>query len=273
MANFDDRIVRVSIEVRGKFNVYEGLAIVASGNKVDNPTQNDCTIRIANLAKDVRDYIVTETSPFNKNRTPKRVIVEAGRKSTGTFVVFTGEIQSATITQPPDIWLEMKCLTGSFMGGKIIARSQPANTSLRQIATQIAADLDLILQFEATDRRIASYTHTGSALNQVKRLQDMGNVNAYVDDGLLIVKDKDIPIKTATSILSMDSGMVGKPELTEQGIKVTYMLDSASRLGGKLQVKSVLNPAANGEYVIYKLGFNIASRDTPFYYTAEAKRT
>jgi hypothetical protein len=66
--------------------------------------------------------------------------------------------------------------------------------------------------------------------------------------------------------------MVGIPEITEQGIKVKYLLDNVSRLGGGLRISSDIYPAVNGLYIIYKLGFEISNRDTPFYYIAEAAR-
>ncbi len=66
--------------------------------------------------------------------------------------------------------------------------------------------------------------------------------------------------------------MIGIPEFTEQGIKVKMLLDNQTKLGGGLRITSSIYPAVNGDYVIYKLGFDIATRDTPFYYIAEAAR-
>jgi hypothetical protein len=39
-----------------------------------------------------------------------------------------------------------------------------------------------------------------------------------------------------------------------------------------LEVRSKINPAANGTYTVYKLGFDLANRDTAFYLIAEASR-
>ncbi len=66
--------------------------------------------------------------------------------------------------------------------------------------------------------------------------------------------------------------MIGIPEITVWGVKVKYLLDSVSKLGGAIQVKSIENPAANGTYTIYQLGFEITNRDQPFYWIAEAMR-
>lgn len=272
MAELDPRIVRVGIEIRGELRFYEGLAISASGEKFANANQNETTVKIANLARDVRDYLLTECSPFNANRTRKKLILEVGRESYGTFVLYTGDITNATGGQAPDIWIELKCLTADFDKGNIIARSSPGMILLSKLSKQVADDLGLALSFEATDKQVSSYAFTGGALRQVDRLASMGNVSAYIDDTRLIVKNRNAPMSGVARLLNIDTGLVGKPEFSEQGVKVKYLIDNVSRLGGELVLESITEPAASGRYEIYKLSFDVASRDNPFYYIAEAKR-
>ena len=123
----DNRIVRVGIEFNGTIRFYENLAITVSGTKFANPNQGECNITIANLKKEVRDYILTETSPFNLNRTRKSVIVEVGRESYGTSVLYLGDIFRSSVSQPPDTVLSLKCLTGQFMKGNIVSRARSSN--------------------------------------------------------------------------------------------------------------------------------------------------
>lgn len=268
----DSRIVRVGIEVNGQLRTYDGLAVVVSGCKFANANQNECEVKITNLARATRDYIVTETSPFNKSKTRKRLIVEAGRKSTGVSTVFVGDITCATVTQPPDVTLTLKAATGDYSKGDVLQRTQPGLCSLRQIAAQVAKDLGLSLDFQCADKQIANYTFTGSALRQVDQLGTFGRVNAYVDDAALILKNYGRPLSGSSRVLNLETGMIGIPEFTERGIKVKMLFDNQTKLGSGLEVRSELNPAANGSYTVYKLGFELASRDTPFYLIAEASR-
>lgn len=298
----DPRIIKVGLEINGQLKTYEGLAIEASGTKYANANQNECEVTIYNLDKSTRDYILTETSPFNLNRTPKILILEAGRKSYGTTKIYVGNISttgrakkksttsgqinktddpnkgggsasvSANVSQPPDIGITLKCLTGDFDKGNIIARSQPGIAPLSQISSQVSRDLNAILDFQATDKQIASYTYSGAALKQIDYLNQVGLVNAYLDDGVLVVKDFNKPLSNKVKILSKDTGMIGIPEITEQGIKVQFLLDNQTTLGGILRINSQLYPVVNGDYMIYRLSFEIASRDVPFYWIAEAKR-
>lgn len=272
MAELDLRIVRVGIEVDGQLRVYEDLWVSASGSKFANPLQNECEVRISNLSKDVRQYILTETSPLNANKTAKRVKVWAGRVSTGVFLLYEGDITDATPTQSPDITLTIKAKTGQFSKGTIVAKSHGAQAPLSRIASDAASALGLSLVFEASEKSIANYSFTGSALNQINKLSASGNVNAYVDDANLVVKDYNKPLAGITHTLSEATGMVGIPELTEQGVKVTFLLDPNAKLGGELVLDSKANPAMNGRYVIYKLNFEVSNRDVQFYTIAECKR-
>jgi len=268
----DPRLVRIGIEVAGSLKQYEGLQILASGTKYGNQNQNECDVVISNMDKATRDYILTETSPFNKNKKPKKLIVEAGRLSYGYSKIFEGDITNSGVSQPPDIAVKLKALTGNYSKGEIIARSQPQSTSLRNIAKQVAADLGASLDFQATDKSIANYSFSGGALKQIDKLQMAGLVDAYLDDNVLVVKNLNAPLNGKVRVLNLDSGMIGIPELTEQGIRVKFLLDNQTTVGSSLQITSVLYPTINGTYVVYKLGFEIANRDTPFYWIAEAKR-
>lgn len=272
MQQLDPRIVQVGIEVNGKLKLYEGLHITANGTKYANANQNECEIKIANLDKTTTDFILTETSPYNLNKTPKQVVVNAGRKSYGVVRIYAGNIASSSVSQPPDIMITLKCLTGNFKKGNIVSKSQTGKVPLMQIAKQVAGDLNVTLDFQAENKQISNYNFTGGALKQVDKLGETGNISAFIDDEVLVVKELNTPLANSIKIISADSGMVGIPEMTEEGIKVKFLLDTQTRLGGALRVQSKLYPAANGDYTIYKLGFEIASRDTPFYWIAEAKR-
>ena len=273
MNEIDPRLMRIGIEVDGRIKYYdEQFSLKATGTKYANPNQNDCDVTIANLKKETRDAIITETSPFNGNRTRKRLIVEAGRKSYGLSQIFVGDIIKSSPSQPPDITLSIKALTGDYLKGNVLARSKGGKTSLKNISQGVASDLGLSLDFQAQDKQLSNYTFTGGALKQVDKLSDSGLVNAYVDDGTLVVKDMNVPLTGRTRILNLATGMIGIPEITEHGIKVKFLLDNKTTLGGALVITSELNPAANGTYAIYKLGFEICSRDTPWYYIAEGKR-
>lgn len=270
MDSFDARLLRVGVEVKDQLRWYEGLQINASITKTATATQNEATVKITNIAKEFRDYILTETTPFNTNRVRKRIIIEAGRASYGYHRLFTGDITEAEASQPPDIAVTLKAKASQWDKGNIVSKSTAAQTRMSVLAASIAADMGLSLVFEATDKNISNYYFVGSAIKQVEKLAEMGQVNAYVDDDSLVVKDRGAALAQRTHILSMESGMIGTPQGSEQGVKVAYLFEPSSRLGGQLTLRSMLNPGLDGDYIIYKLNYELSNRDEPFYVSAEA---
>ena len=65
--------------------------------------------------------------------------------------------------------------------------------------------------------------------------------------------------------------MIGVPEITQTGIRVRMLINNNMDLGTPVNVVSSVNPLANGSYVVYKLQYELASRDTPFYWILELR--
>lgn len=170
MAILDPRLIRIGVEVRGEIQTFSDLAMTVVGTKFANPNQGECVVTIANLSQSTVDFILTETSPFNRNFTPKRLIVEAGRRSTGYSLLYTGIIFRSSITQPPDAILSIRAITGQFQKGNIVARSGAETTRLSAIARNVAADIEATLNFQATDTEVSNYSFTGAAIDQVQKL-------------------------------------------------------------------------------------------------------
>lgn len=270
----DLRRIRIGIEVDGGVNWYEdkNMNVTASGTKYANPLQNDCTVVISGLSTNTRDYILTETSPFNSNRTPKRLIVEAGRMSTGVFRLFVGDIISAEPSSPPDVKLTLKAKTQNAQSGNIIAVEGAATQKLSAIADRVAREIGVALDFMATDKNIANFSYTGAAIKMVELLQQAGQVRAFIDDEVLIVKDYDKAHIGRIKILNQESGMIGIPKPNESGLEVQYMIDNESMLGGMLRIDSRMFKAVNGDYIIDELKFDISSHGDAFLYTAKCSR-
>ena len=253
-----------------------GPAMLFTGAKFGSLSQNEVEIRIANINKQTRDYLLTEGTPFNRVRNAgqrrNRIIVEAGRESYGYSVVFVGDITTVTMTTPPDIWVVIKALTTQYQKGDLVSRSLPSQSNLSVIAQQVATDLGLSLVFEAPDITVSNYTYTGSATKQVDVLDEIQGINAYVNDEQLVIKRENQPLVNQVKTLNIDTGMIGIPEFIDYGIRVKFLLDNKTDIGTRLDIESLIYPAANGSYSIYKLEFEIASRDLPFYYIAEGRR-
>lgn len=268
----DRRVIRVGIEIAGRINWYDGLRVKASGTKYANPLQNDCSLTISGLSMAVRDRLLTDASPYNPSPTPRRLIIDAGRESYGTFRLFIGDITSAEPGPPPDVDIVIKAKTENAQAMNVAAVSFGASARVSSIAQQVAKEIGVGLLFEAADKNVANWSFTGPALKLVRRLEEMGGVRAFIDDDLLIVKDAGSVIRGAVRVLNLDSGLVGIPKATEKGLDVTFLIDRETKLGGMLRLDSRMNKALNGDYSIDQLKFDVASHEDSFFYQAQCTR-
>lgn len=272
----DPRMLKLVITIGTTQYIYEdtgditspGLFMTAKGSKYANAIQNECTLTISNLASNEKNFILTETSPFNQNTEAKQMEVYAGRVSTGYALVFSGDITNVNATQPPDVDVIIKSATGQHLKAGVVGINRGAQAKLSAIAGGVANDLGLQLNFQASDKLISNHTYSGSQLGEVTKVGDLGNVNAYIDDNTLVVKDWNVPLKNTAVVVNETTGMIGIPELTEEGVQVTFLFNNITQLGGMVQLTSTNNPSLNGNYTISKLDFDLANRDTAFYFKA-----
>lgn len=271
----DLRAIRVGIEVNGRIHYYsslDGMRIRATGSKRANATQNECTVTLSGLNRDTRDFLVSETSPFNGRRTPKRLVLEVGRASLGLSQLFAGDITTAEPSGPPDVDLQLKVKTGHSQSLNVVSRSSGPRAPLSEICQGVADDLGVALDFQAEEKFIAGYQYSGGALGQVNRLAEAGGIRAFIDDDTLFVQPRDKATAGRVRILNVNSGMVGIPKTDEKGLKVSFLIDGDSPLGGVLRIESRFNKAANGDYRVDQLGFEVASHEDPFFYHAICTR-
>ena len=269
----DPRVVKVGIQIGNELKTYEDLAIYATGSKFTNLNQGQAEVTLINLNRDERERLMTECSPFNSNPDQKSVIIECGNESTGTSVLYQGDIFRVSVTGKPDIGLTLKCLTGNYRKESVVATSFDKSASFIDVAKKAADDAALNFSFEGIAKNIGNFVFSGSAFDQIKSINELTDDDVYIDNNELVVKERT-KARTGSSIkiLNKTSGMVGIPESTENGVKVTMLYDPQVNVGSRIRLTSEINPVLNGDYLVYKLAFDISSRDTQYYLNAEARR-
>lgn len=270
----DPRIVRLGIVIDGNINWYEGLSIEIKGIKVSESIMGQCEISILNLRRDVREYILQETNPFLNRGKQISVIAEVGRVSYGTTTLYQGDVFRSDPTPRPDMGVRLICIQGFFNKAKIVSLGAKEISKLSTIASWVAESNGYSLAFEIPDKNIGRYSFTGSSQAAILQLEALcgSGVNVYVDNSTLHVKNTGTPSKGyPVRILDKYSGLL-KAGGTEFGCKIEMLFDNVTRVGGRIDLTSELNPSLNGSYVVRRLGFHITSRDVPFYYTAECDR-
>ena len=274
MANsFDNRLVTLEVVIQGQTYTFDqNYYIFATGTKYTNGNFGEAAIRIDNISKQIRDFIALKTSRWTPQRSISTINLYVGRASYGTFQIFTGAGLRCNPSQPPDIGMTLISQANIANMGNITSFSSPTNSSLKSICQQVASNNGLTLQFQAkSNPSINNYHFTGAVANQIKSLNSLANINAYQDGQELIVTDAQTARSVAPVEINKHTGMVGIPEVTETGVRVRMLILNELKVGAQIIIDSDVNPAANGAYIIFKLSFEVASRDTPFYWVIDGK--
>ncbi len=251
-----------------------GLAIKGRVSRKMGSLFSQARISVANLSADDVEFLTTYTSPYINVNTLKKINIYAGYENTGYGRIFTGDIYKALPNGMPDTWLNIEAKS-LYYNQRTPLSYGVANVTTSTIAQSIANQLDLTLDWEATeDKTVDSFSFAGSEAELIKEFNQLTDALAYEDNGLLKVVDK-VAKTTGRSVklISKDTGMIGLPEPDQFGIRVRCLLDPSLYCGDWIKVESVKIPSINGYYQIYTLDFDFASRETAFYCDIYARRT
>jgi hypothetical protein len=264
---FDERIVELSIILPDQTLTFQDLAIFASGEKFFSSLAASINVRIYNLTPQQRQQIITLSSPLRSPRTQVNIQLKVGRQSYGSFLLFTGQVILADVTQPPDIGIVFRGLANNFILGAIENVQYGANTPLAQVINGVGKSGGWSVNNQCKSKMINNFSYTGTPQDGVEAINQMGDIQACVDNGTLLVTDAGTPLTGQPYELNSSTGMVGIPQVTDRGVIVKMMINNTIQIGGSIILTSSTNPAANGTYKIMTINYEVANRDVPFWYT------
>lgn len=264
---FDPRIIKVSIDFGGgDVRTFQDLYIKAKGFKGTSSLQSGAMITILNMTPQDRNYIISKSSNRNPPPQPVLITLEVGRESTGTFMLYTGYATASYSLQPPDIGVTLNTLTNSFNFLFAQGIDFGSLNTVANIAAKIAQDNGLTLDFQASDKQVSNFNYTGATGKLLEELNDLGRVNAFIDNTTLVVLDIGSYRSGGMRLINAQNGMVGIPEVTTYGINCKMLIDNSIQIGGHVQVESEQIPSVNGDYFVYAIEFDVANRENPFWY-------
>ena len=277
MDELDPRLLQVVIEIGAvRYAFDQRLTIRAQGVLFANEILDTAEITIVNVDRATQDYLLNATSPYTPNKDAKFLTVFAGRRSYGMTLIYRGFILVSSVSQPPDIAITFICLSGPNFSNTVYSKNFPGLIRSEEVIQNLSNQMNAKLVNQATNLPMMSnYSITGTSQQEMVYLNQFGNFTIFLKKGdtdLLFVRNIFTYLTGTLRVLSESNGMIGIPEWTELGVKVTFLIDAKTTVGGYIDIDSKRYPAFSGRYGIYKLGFNLASRETPFYYIAEAAR-
>lgn len=243
----------------GNTKVYEGLATTATITKAGLPEKNSADIRITNLSlSDMEQLTFLSYLPCEHRK--NHILLEAGEQGEKLSVVFKGDItcSSADFSTSPDITMRFQAITAGW--------SALLNTSPTSVQGEVPA-ADLIQHF-ATEAGFAFVNNgiTSSVRNAiyngspVQKAQEVANevgCELIMDDETWTIQSWDAPRGDAV-LLNAQSGLIGYPSFTQDGISAACFFNPRLQLGGQVKIESIV-PRASGYWKISKLTHDLAA--------------
>lgn len=208
-------------------------------------TPNSATITIANLAQENRLKIKREFD---------RVRLEAGYVGAGNRgIIFTGTVRDVTHKREgADIVTTVDCGDGDkgYREG-VISRTFPAGTKPADVVEAIRAEMPDVARgviHEAVSRLPPfprPVTMCGPCRSELSKIGRTFGLYWSIQDGALEIVPGDGFVDDVT-VISQQTGMIGVPEITDNGVRVDCLLNPALRIGRVVEVRSE-TLAMNGE--------------------------
>lgn len=269
-----NRKIIIQFETPAGMKELDGIEVKFSVEKLASAVMNKANIDICNLAADDIEYLTTYTSQFIAIAQHKRIRIFAGYVDTGVSLIFDGDIVEALPTNGPDRWLKCKALSGYYNARTPVSTVVQGTNSIRDVCAAVAGFCNLSLNYMATSTKtISDFEYTGGKTRAIKELNELGDIVAYEDDGVLVVQDKGEP-RTDVGIRRIDetSGLIGIPKPDAIGVECQILLDNSIKIGQKIYLESKIIPSACGEYYIYELKHSGDLRGNEFYTEIKARR-
>ena len=250
----------------------EGLAFRAKVSRKRGAVLSEANISIANLTRPDVEYLTTYMSPYINPGIRKKINIYAGYDTIGYGRIFTGDIYKALPSDIPDTWLNIEAKS-LFYQNRVPISYSASNITMQEAGKSVANQLGLDFDWQAdTQKTIDVFNFRGSKAQLIEKYNSFGDVVAFEDNGVLKVQNKNIKKSSGQiKLISAKTGMIGIPEPDQFGIKFKCLVDPSLACGDWVRVESERLKSVNGEYQIYTLDFDIASREQAYYCDVYAK--
>ncbi len=224
------------------------LRIAFEVSKTITSEPNAATIRVYNLNQSHRNLITSKT--YNK------VSLAVGYEE--LRVIYTGDIiEAITIRDDLDFIIELTCGDGyEAYTGALVNKTLKAGATDADILSEATKLMKVdkgVIDLPKDRVLPRGKVLTGNARDIMHKIARNNSADWSVQDGNMIVLPKNkVLTDNEGFVLSQETGMIGSPEKTDDGLQITCLCNPALRIGGLVRIKSII-PEYNGDYKITEL--------------------
>lgn len=191
------------------------------------------------------------------------VTVSAGDEDSGVSVAFVGNILEAwaDASSPPGIMFHVSAVSGMYDGLKPVPPTSYRGTvDVALVMQGIAAQMNLSLENSGVSEVISDPYLPASLVDQLGRIAQAAHIEYFIDSAsqTLAVWPKGKARGELVALISPETGLVGYPSFTQNGVQFTSIYNPSIIFGGSAEIRSDF-PPANGVKVIADVSHNLDS--------------
>lgn len=268
--NFTLKTIRTTITLgKGTFGgggnskIIEGLATDVDITKPGLPEKNSASVSIANISlADMEQMTFLAFQPLQSLK--NLITIEAGEQGKTLATVFKGEITSAYADygSVPDVEFKIEALSGGYaaqIGAKPI--SVKGNAKAADLIKQFAKEIGYTFKNEGVAASVRNAVFNGSPIEKARSVADEVGAELLIDDDSMILMPYDKPRSGGAVLLTPETGLIGYPSFTSDGISFSCFFNPNLKQGGQVKIESIV-PRASGYWKITKLSHKLTAYRT-----------
>ena len=192
------------------------------------------------------------------------ITIEAGEQGKTLATVFKGEITSAYADygSVPDVEFKIEALSGGYaaqIGAKPI--SVKGNAKAADLIKQFAKEIGYTFKNEGVAASVRNAVFNGSPIEKARSVADEVGAELLIDDDSMILMPYDKPRSGGAVLLTPETGLIGYPSFTSDGISFSCFFNPNLKQGGQVKIESIV-PRASGYWKITKLSHKLTAYRT-----------
>ena len=262
--SFTKKTIAVTITVSGMQRRIEGLACKCKVSKMGLPDKNKASVSIWGLSLDDMAAMTTLSFGVLRYASGNSILIEAGEQGGALSRVFSGNIMSAwaDFNGAPDVEMKFEAMTGGYAA--LIAQSPVSSSGTATAADlcgQFAKEAGFSFVNQGIDASIANSVYSGSPLEKAQAVAKQVGADLIIDDDKMTLLPRGESLRGGSVfLLSPETGMIGYPTFTNNGIIVKSFFNPSVQRGGQVQITTIV-PKASGTWRITKVDHDISAYD------------
>lgn len=261
------------VNIRFACECVSSMGIISSGS-----------IDVYNLNREDTQFLTTSTA-FWLNR--QRLVQLYAGYDDDVRMIMAGMIEEAPPNGYPDMALHIKLIADAKWQSTVI-NLKKADLKIVDLIDYVSSVTDYPVNMpqwlrssnEWLNKKLDNYSYTGTPIGLLEDIQNMiGGYNPNNDAFVLGVQNGEInvgsPKKTESDnvlLVNKNTGMVGLPMPTFNGINVKVLLNPDIRVNDKIKLESERVPMCNGYYYVLGIRHEGELRSSQFYTTLHCGR-